>query len=226
MDAAHDFRQPLGQLLVEEGLITAEQLDSALRAQYGTDKQLGAVVVELGFVAPGVVEAALAEQEALTASQSADEEAGAPDALAPWRVALEQRDTMLVRYRAELTQREAQLAERDAQLTERDERIDVMERHLEAATARADALQARVNELEAAPAPVEPEPVPAETAHVLFVPASDGYRLVSREGPAPAPGERLEHEGRAYVVERYGPSPVPGSRLRCAILADGRTLSP
>lgn len=73
---------------------------------------------------------------------------------------------------------------------------------------------------EPAPAarPVEAIPSPAAplaSDHLLFLP---GYELVERKGAPPAPGDRLEHAGSAYVVLRHGPSPLPADRRRCAFL--------
>jgi hypothetical protein len=87
---------------------------------------------------------------------------------------------------------------------------------------------ARVVALVPQPDP-ESEPVPAARAvellpspaappasdHLLFLP---GYELVERKGAPPAPGDRLEREGTAYVVLRLGPSPLPGDRRRCGFL--------
>ncbi len=209
VDAAHDFRRPLGQLLVEEGILTTEQLDAALRAQYGTDKQLGQVLVELGYVASGVVEAALVEQQAPVgpfpspAPLPEPQPESEPDVLEAWREAVDQRDALIGRYGEELAARDARIVALGAQVAE-------------------------LRDRPAAEPEPEPEPEPAETAHVRFVPAVDGYRLAEADGPAPAPGERVEHDGRLYVVERLGLSPLPGSRLRCAYLAAApvNTISP
>jgi len=41
---------PLGQLLIEKGVITQEQLDIALQKQKETGEMLGIILLELGFV--------------------------------------------------------------------------------------------------------------------------------------------------------------------------------
>ena len=43
-------KKKLGELLIEAGLITKEQLDNALMLQKGKNKRLGKVLVELGYV--------------------------------------------------------------------------------------------------------------------------------------------------------------------------------
>lgn len=63
---------------------------------------------------------------------------------------------------------------------------------------------------EVAPAPVD--------GHVLLAPATGGYRLLTREGAAPACGSELGLDGGRFLVLRHGPSPLPGDRRRCAFL--------
>ena len=62
MDAAHDTRRQLGQLMVDEGFLTGEQLAHALAEQGRSGRPLGTILVELGFVSAGAVGNALAEQ--------------------------------------------------------------------------------------------------------------------------------------------------------------------
>ena len=51
MEAAHDNRRQLGQLMVDEGILTADQLMQALAEQDRTGQPLGEILVELGFAA-------------------------------------------------------------------------------------------------------------------------------------------------------------------------------
>lgn len=62
MDPAPDTRRQLGQIMVEEGFVTADQLQHALSEQNRTGQPLGKVLVDLGLVSPGAVANALAEQ--------------------------------------------------------------------------------------------------------------------------------------------------------------------
>jgi hypothetical protein len=62
VDAAHDTRKQLGQLMVDEGFITVDQLTHALAQQRASGRPLGTILVELGFVSAGAVSNALAEQ--------------------------------------------------------------------------------------------------------------------------------------------------------------------
>jgi hypothetical protein len=56
------IRRQLGQIMVEEGFLTHEQLESAIAEQHRTGKPLGQVLVETGMASAGAVANALAEQ--------------------------------------------------------------------------------------------------------------------------------------------------------------------
>jgi hypothetical protein len=55
-------RSPLGQLLVERGLLTDEQLESGLAQQNWSGRPLGEVLIALGFVTEATIAQALATQ--------------------------------------------------------------------------------------------------------------------------------------------------------------------
>lgn len=56
------IRRQLGQIMVDEGFLTPEQLEGAIAEQHRTGKPLGQVLVELGLASAGAVAMALAEQ--------------------------------------------------------------------------------------------------------------------------------------------------------------------
>jgi DNA repair exonuclease SbcCD ATPase subunit len=60
--AAHVTWRPLGALLVEKGLLTAEELEDALAAQQTTGKRLGQILIDRGHVSGPALTNALAEQ--------------------------------------------------------------------------------------------------------------------------------------------------------------------
>jgi chromosome segregation ATPase len=62
VEPAADPRRQLGQIMVDEGLLTESQLLDALAEHNRTGTPLGKVLVDLGFVSPGAVANALAEQ--------------------------------------------------------------------------------------------------------------------------------------------------------------------
>jgi outer membrane murein-binding lipoprotein Lpp len=62
VEAAHIAWRPLGRLLVEQGLLTNDELERALAQQQTTGKRLGETIVELGFVSGPDLASALATQ--------------------------------------------------------------------------------------------------------------------------------------------------------------------
>src|SRR4051812_35352172 len=76
------------------------------------------------------------------------------------------------------------------------------------------ALVARVELVEAR---VEAQPtVPA--AHVVLLSRPSGYGFVACDGPPPAPGETVEHDGQTYrVLRNGGRSPFPGDARPCVL---------
>jgi uncharacterized coiled-coil DUF342 family protein len=65
VEAAHIAWRPLGRLLVEQGLLTNDELERALAQQQTTGKRLGETIVELGFVSGPDLASALATQYGL-----------------------------------------------------------------------------------------------------------------------------------------------------------------
>lgn len=63
--ADHDSRALLGQLLLAQGAITAEELHEALRRQQSSGQRLGDILAEMGAVAPRQLERALRVQARL-----------------------------------------------------------------------------------------------------------------------------------------------------------------
>jgi hypothetical protein len=62
VEAAHIPWRPLGRLLVEQGLLTADELELALAKQEETGRLLGQTIVECGFVSGPELSNALAAQ--------------------------------------------------------------------------------------------------------------------------------------------------------------------
>ena len=62
MEAAHITWRPLGRLLVEQGLLTGEELEQALAKQHETGERLGETIVKCGFVSGPELASALAAQ--------------------------------------------------------------------------------------------------------------------------------------------------------------------
>src|SRR5712692_9718853 len=62
MEAAHITWRPLGQLFVERGLITQEELEDALVEQRETSKRLGTILVSRGLVSGPELTSVLVDQ--------------------------------------------------------------------------------------------------------------------------------------------------------------------
>ena len=63
---ARKLRRKIGEILIDEGQITAEQLDAALEAASGTAKRIGEVLQEQGVCNEETIVKALAEQFGMT----------------------------------------------------------------------------------------------------------------------------------------------------------------
>jgi hypothetical protein len=56
------------------------------------------------------------------------------------------------------------------------------------------------------------------SGHVLYIWGPAGYRLESREGPAPALGTVIELPEGRFAVQKVGASPLPDDHRPCAFL--------
>lgn len=74
MSVAEPLWLPLGELLVDRGLLSARQLELALVEQRRTGRRLGEVLVGLGFVSEQALAAMLLEQVGVSAQVAAVEE--------------------------------------------------------------------------------------------------------------------------------------------------------
>jgi hypothetical protein len=211
VEAAENAWRPLGEMLVEKGLVTKEELEHALAVQEETGRLLGAILVERGYVSGPALAVALAEQygvelrtergfgTGLWAEIDRRHRAGKGKGLGDEDnvVQLEARPAVL----EPVPDPEPMLEQLQAENRRLQEEIERL---------RVEFTRLRVVE--------GPEP---PSSHVLFVPTPKGYLLVDREGAPPSPGDELElaeTEGR-LVVTKLGRAPFPGERLVCAFLA-------
>ena len=72
MDRSQFPWQPLGTLLVEEGLVSTASVEQALREQQRTGRLLGEIVVQRGFVSGADLARALAKQHCVELQPAAD----------------------------------------------------------------------------------------------------------------------------------------------------------
>jgi hypothetical protein len=242
VEAAHVITwRPLGQLLVEQGLLTADELEHALAAQQQTGKRLGETIVACGFVSGPELASALAAQYGLelTTEQGFgtglrseiqrrhESERGrslqsVPD---PVRLVELPADAVEAAPPLELVAPEPAPAEESllAQLEEQWARLAAAEASLAARDADLAEqrslnaqLQADLDELRAETF-VDGRPEPS--SHLVFVQLSGRYQLLEREGPPPPPSSLLElPEAGSFVVAGSRGSPLPGDGRPCVVL--------
>jgi hypothetical protein len=191
VEAASIPVHPLGQILVDQGLVSAPVLEDAIFEQQLTGRRLGAILVEQGALSAADLAAALADQFGIELTSG-------PPVHTPRR-----RGHLRLVQPNELPENVIELPLR------REEPFEAAEVHairksrlayLEAILGRAIASAAR------------------EQHHVLFVPGSEGYGLVERDGPPPALGQAFDLDGTPVTVAKLGRSPFPGDRRPCAYL--------
>jgi hypothetical protein len=111
-------KRRLGDIIVEHGLITAQQLEHALRVQRESGVKLGEVLVELGFITRVCLAGVITEQWdelGLTTSgrkiAETSARSGAPAGSTPAETALHERLEALT---VELVARDQRIAQQDA----------------------------------------------------------------------------------------------------------------
>jgi len=197
--------RPLGELLLEKGLVTPDELELALAEQAESGRLLGAILVERGYVSGPALAVALAEQYGVELPT----ERGFGTGL--W--AEIDRRPRAGRGRNEEPERDNVVKlEPVAAPPEPDpNRLKAENRRLQDELAR---LRGEFARLTVAEAPKQ------ASAHLLFVPTPARYLLLEREGAPPAAGEELqvfEAEGR-FTVTKVGRAPYPGEPRPCAYL--------
>lgn len=211
--AAPEEHVPLGQLLVDAGLLTPSDLEKVLDDQRRTGGLLGRLLVEGGYVAPTTVALALADQRGGLVKT---EYGFATGRLPHRRMPVDEPPLHLVETNDE---RGRELEREQALRRALDEKRVELELALQAESAariRAvtalRAAEARIAEL------IAPRPEAAPAMHHLFVSRPDGYALVTQAGPAPTEGASVELEDVAYRVVRIGASPFAADDAPCAFL--------
>jgi hypothetical protein len=234
VEAAHIAWRPLGQLLVEQGLLTAGELELALGRQRESGKRLGETIVELGFVSGPELSNALAAQYGIELTtekgfgtglrseiQRRHEHSGrgtvtlavVPDEPMEHDPEPLGEGTELL---PQLEEQWARLAAAEAALSERDRELRELAEINERLRAQIEELQQRRPE----PEPELHEPEPAPTSHLLFVQLEGRYALVQRDGPPPLAHDELmlpDVEEGVFVVSGRRPSPLPGDSRPCVV---------
>jgi len=129
-------KRRLGDIIVERGLVTAEQLEEALRVQRTTGGKLGEVLVELGFITRVALAGVITEQWdslRLTAGSRRTAQTSAPTAVAA--PAPPEPSVVETALRERLESLTVELAARDQRIAQQDATIATLLVQLNAATA-------------------------------------------------------------------------------------------
>ena len=216
VESAESVWRPLGELMVDKGLVTEEELAAALAEQSVSGRLLGAILVERGLISGPALASALAEQcgvelvvqggfgTGLWAEISRRHRAG--------RGRPEPEDDNVVAFHPIRPPVLEAIPGPDPELG----RLEVENRRLQDELERLGReLASVVQEPQA-----EPEPQPEPASHLLFIPTPARYLLAERDGPPPEPGAEFgvpEAQGR-FVVARVGRAPFPAEPRPCAFL--------
>jgi hypothetical protein len=131
---------------------------------------------------------------------------------------LEAREAAVARAEERIAERASELGAvelRRAAVERREETVRTRAIELERQAEELTALAARLEGLGTSGREPEDAPTPDDGSHVAL---TAGYRLLERDGPAPAPGEVVERDDGVYRCLRVTASPLPGDRRRCALL--------
>jgi hypothetical protein len=209
VEAAEQTWRPLGELLVEKGLVTEEELQRALKEQEESGRLLGTILVDRGFVSGPALAVALAEQYGVELATERGFGTGLWAEIdrrhrAGRGVTDEENVVSFESVKPKPPQLEA-VPDPDPEL----DRLQAENRRLQDEIDRLQAEYARLKVVEV------PEP---PSSHVVFVPTPERYLLVERQGPPPEPGEAVELSEGSFVVGKVGRAPFPGERRPCAFL--------
>ena len=133
MEAAHNIPwRPLGRLLVEQGLISEDELERSLAEQASTGRPLGETLVELGFVSRVDLAGVISEQwDELRLTTSGQKQAETQAR----RTAVTTSSVVEVALRERLEAVTAELALRDQRIAQQDATIAALVAQLGASAA-------------------------------------------------------------------------------------------
>jgi hypothetical protein len=204
--------RPLGELLVEKGLVTSDELEAALEEQAESGRLLGAILVERGFVSGPALAVALAEQYGVELATERGFGTGLWAEIDRRHRAgrgHEQDEDNVVKLETVPVPRIEIVPVPDPEPDPEVERLEAENRRLQDEIERLHGEFTKLKLVET------PEPA---SAHLLFVPSPERYALVERDGPPPSEGSEVELDERLFVVSKVGPSPFPDEPLACAFL--------
>ena len=238
MEAAHITWRPLGRLLVEQGLLTGDDLERALAEQQRTGQRLGETIVKLGFVSGPELASALAAQYGIELTTEKGFGTGLRSEIQRRHESDRKRVVQLVPDLAAETdsypEPEPEVAEPDSEPDAGDASLlaQLEEQWAKLAAAEA-ALAERHRELRQVEEVNErlreqiegllPQTVksPPPASHLVFVQLDERYELISRDGPPPAPSTPLalpDIDEGTFVVAGRRTSPLPGDERPCVFV--------
>jgi len=256
----------LGQILCRRGVMSERALDLALIRQKGSRRRLGEVLLESGSISSDELADALAEQlqgvqerpetglvpalldrlgpqerpgqpgDAILgrhpeAPSAAGRENPSPSPPPPWlSKEFQTWQSTVAYYRLEAGRAGQELRRTQEQVEALSARVDVLEEQIARQDSEPLRLQAHsgdgapiaVAEAEAAATPSDDDNSNVNPAdppeHLCFVPTASGYELITRSGSPPRKGETLRHANVVYEVIRAAGSPLPSDHRPCAYL--------
>ena len=210
---SNDSWKRLGEIFVQRGFVTPEQLDEALQRQRETGERVGEALVAQGAISKFELAGALAEQMSALEADAAAADAATVVPLTP-RVAEPERDTASDSVEAQVDTSPGPVVS-DAEAGE----VTTVHEPVEETPATEDVeIPAR---LSAVPTPLAIAlPLSDPTfGCVAFASTVTGYRLAHLGGPVPDVGSTVDvPDVGELVVLRLGPSPLPGDQRTCVFL--------
>jgi hypothetical protein len=208
VEAAEQSWRPLGELLVTKGLVTEDELQRALKEQEETGQMLGTILVDRGFVSGPALAIALAEQYGVELSTERGFGTGLWAEIDRRHRAGRGAPPPPVENVVHLEPLKAPLEA----VPDPDPEVDRLREENQRLQDEIARLRAEFSNLKVVEAPEQP------SSHVVFVPTSERYLLLERQGPPPEPGDRLELTEGTFVVGKLGRAPFPGERRPCVFL--------
>jgi hypothetical protein len=220
VEAAHIPWRPLGRLLVEQGLISEDELERALEDQASTGRRLGDTLVELGFVSGPALSRALAAQYGIELTTEAGfgtglrveierrHLRGREGELIPFPQLKPEAATVENLHLGQLEENWARLASAEERLGDAQRELSTLRQQVQRRRDQSRRLIERVRkgnrriaELSERERPEHTQPVEAtppqrhaeaSSGHLIFAPLSGRYVLVERDGEPPEPGVMIE----------------------------------
>lgn len=243
VEADHIPWRPLGRLLVEQGLITEEELERALEEQASTRGRLGDTLVELGLVSGPALSRALAAQYGLELTTECGFGTGlrgeierrhlrgrGAEVVPDPQFAGEAGDSLLL---AQLEENWARLAAAEERLADTERELAVVQQQAERRREQSKRLVERVRTRDHRIAELSQversgltrsdeasskRDAEAARGHLIFSQLAGRYVLVERDGEPPEPGTMIEVRElgeETLLVERLGKSPLPDDPRPC-----------